>query len=61
MPNIRVRQALERIDSEINRVGEHAQSYSGINRRDISDVVRLCNDIIETAKQIKELTKDPVD
>jgi hypothetical protein len=60
MPNIRIKQALEKLDTEINRIGEHAAHHSGIASSEASAVHRLCDDIITTAKQIKELADNPV-
>ena len=61
MPNIRVRAAIEKIDRELNRVGEHALQYSGIPRRDALDVKLALQDIIRTAQQLMELAEHPVD
>jgi hypothetical protein len=61
MANIRVRQALERIQAELNKVGEHAAQYSGISRKDASSVKWTCEDIAKTAMQIAELAEHPVD
>jgi hypothetical protein len=61
MANIRVRQALERIQAELNKVGEHAAQYSGISRKDAAAVRRTCDDIARTAVQIGELADNPVD
>jgi hypothetical protein len=57
MPNIRVKNALEKIDAEINRVGEHIVHYSGISRKDADDVRLRAEDIAKTASQIAELAR----
>lgn len=61
MPNIRVRPALEKIDRELNRVGEHALHYSGIRRSDAVAVKFTLKDIVKTAEQLLELADNPVD
>ena len=60
MPNIQVKRALERIDTELNKVEEHAAQYSGISLKDARYVKTLCEDIAKTAMQISELADHPV-
>ena len=57
MANIRIRNALEKIDREINRVGEHIIHYSGISRGEACDVERAAEDIAKTASQIAEIAR----
>jgi hypothetical protein len=57
MPNIRVKQALERLDTEINAVGKHILNHSGIDPKDAMLIDKLATDIAETAAQIAELAK----
>lgn len=57
MANIRIRNALEKIDREVNRVGEHIVLYSGISREDAAAVERLAEDIAKTASQVAELAR----
>lgn len=60
MANIRVKQAIEKLDVEINKVAYHAAHYSGIARKDAAEVKRLCADIATTANQLIELANNPV-
>jgi short-subunit dehydrogenase len=53
MPNIRVKQALDKLDKELNRVGEHVAHYSGIDAKDAAHIERTLDDIVTTANQIK--------
>ena len=57
MANIRIKNALEKIDSEVNRVGRHIVLYSGISRRDARAVELLAEDVAKTATQIMELAR----
>jgi hypothetical protein len=57
MPNIRVRQALERLRSELNRVGTHIALHSGIDQKDAVIVDDLATDIAVTASQIAEMAR----
>jgi alcohol dehydrogenase YqhD (iron-dependent ADH family) len=58
MPNIRVRQALEKIDAEINRVGRHIVEHSGIDPKDAYAIRRDAVDIAKTAEQIVQLAEE---
>jgi hypothetical protein len=57
MPNINVRKAIEKISNEINRVGQHAVDYSGIDPRDARFIENVCEDIAKTANQIAQLAR----
>jgi hypothetical protein len=57
MPNIRVRQAILRIQTEINRVGHHIVQYSGIDKKDALAIDNAASDIATTAAQIAELAQ----
>jgi hypothetical protein len=57
MPNIRVRQAIEKLQKEINRVGEHIVQYSGIDKKDAFAIDNAATDIATTAAQIAELAR----
>lgn len=55
MANIRVRQRLDKICSEINQIAEHVAHYSGIDKKDSAHIEMTLDDIRVTAGQIKEL------
>ena len=57
MPNIRVRQALERLRREINQVGQHIVQHSGIDKKDAMVCDDLATDIAVTAAQIAEISR----
>jgi hypothetical protein len=57
MSNIRVRAAIERIQTELNQLGEHIISYSGIEKKDAFAVDNAATDIATTAAQIAELAR----
>jgi hypothetical protein len=57
MPNIRIRQALERLQSELNRVGTHIALHSGIDQKDAVIVDNIATDIAITATQIAEMAR----
>jgi hypothetical protein len=57
MPNIRVRQAIERIQTELNQLGEHIIHYSGIEKKDALAVDNAATDIAATATQIADLAR----
>lgn len=54
MPNIRVRQRLDKLCTEINKIAEHVALYSGIDAKDSAYLERILDDIATTANQIKE-------
>lgn len=58
MPNIRVKAALEKMDTEINKIGAHILNHSGIDRSEASTIERLASDICETAAQIVQLAEE---
>lgn len=58
MANIRVKQALEKLDAEINRVGNHVAQYSGVDGLDARAIERTATDICETAAQIVQLAQE---
>jgi hypothetical protein len=57
MPNINVRRAIEKISNELNRVGQHAADYSGIDPKDARFVKHVAEDIATTAAQIAQLAE----
>ena len=54
MANIRVKQALDKVDTELNQIAKHVAHYSGIDDKDAVHITRTLNDIITTAGQIKQ-------
>ena len=58
MPNIRVKAALDKIQTEINKIAHHVALYSGIDKNDAMTVERMCDDIATTAAQIGGLARE---
>jgi hypothetical protein len=58
MPNIRVRQAIEKISNELNKVGEHIQLHSGIDAKDARFIDNVASDIAQTAAQIAAIARE---
>jgi hypothetical protein len=58
MANINVKKRLEKLDTEINQVGQHILHYSGIDAKDAMFIERIASDICETAAQIVQLAED---
>ena len=54
MPNIRVKQAIERIAKELRQVRKHIETYSGIDAKDARAVDRLALEIIDDAHRISD-------
>jgi hypothetical protein len=54
MPNIRVKQAVERIAKELRQVRKHIEMYSGVDAKDARAVDRLALDIIDDAHRISD-------
>lgn len=59
--NIRVKQALQKIDLEIGKVSEQVRLYSGVSATDTKAVVASCEHIIATCQEIIDEAKTPVD
>lgn len=57
--NIRVKQALARVDQEMGKISEQVRLYSGVSAADASEVKRVCQHIIDTAQEIVDEIKDP--
>jgi hypothetical protein len=58
MPNLNARRAIEKISSDLNRVGEHILNYSGIDQRDARFVENVAEDIAKTGSQIAQLARE---
>ena len=58
MANIRVKQDLEKLDSEINKIAHHIANYSGIDKNDAVSIERAASDICETAAQIVQMAEE---
>ncbi len=57
MANINVRKSLEKISDELNKVGQHIASYSGVDKKDVRFVENVTSDIAQTAAQIYQLAE----
>jgi hypothetical protein len=57
MANFNVRKKLEKISSELNQLGEHIVSYSGVDKKDIRFVENVASDIAQTAAQIYQIAE----
>lgn len=57
MPNIRVRQALDRIDVEVKRVRQHVEYHSGIDPKDAAIILNDCMDIAKNVQFIEKIAQ----
>jgi hypothetical protein len=57
MPNIRVPQAMDRIEREMKRVFEHVKHHSGISEKDAVIVEYGAKDIAKMANEIAAIAK----
>ena len=57
MPNIRVKQALERISTELDRIGAHIVMYSGIDPDEARLIDNIATNIATTGAQIAGIAR----
>lgn len=59
--NIRVKQALQKIDLEIGKVSEQVRLYSGVSAADAKTITASCEHIIATCQEIIDEAKKPIE
>jgi hypothetical protein len=57
MPNIQVKRTITSISCKLNRLEEHVQQHSGINKNEAWDIDDLATDIAVTATRIAALAR----
>lgn len=57
MANIRIKEALERISTDLDRVAHHAAVYSGVSKEHAMAVDTLATSIAQTAASISAIAR----